>query len=342
MPECPVIALEAEAVPSLTPSPPFYAPSDPITSVRAGNLPHAPWTVSGPTQGRPRNRPRRGAAASTEPADIQRVADPEEVWSPILEPGLALLNGTRRDLRLFHHELAQFQVHRDPGTVLWCDAAHAFDPYIFAELNLVRGFQADDGAERVLVKRCMTPFQWDSVLTQHLDDKLYQTDASIAIAAPYDALFSTDELSDWEQEDYVRFSIRHLRDLSRKHRVPVLAGVDMTRWWRTHPGLARTVYEAVHERWTVTTPGGRFRAVRESDGLIVDPRLRKTVTLLDFMQIDEPLPKADQPHGERLLVMEAGEGGVRRPVQPRRELALQGYVPFMSYGDGVSAGRVQA
>ncbi len=319
--------------------------------MRAGITPSAPWTLSG-TAGRGRaargstrrNRLRRDATASTDASEVHRIADPDEVWAPLFEPGLSLLNGTRRDLRLFHHELAQFQVHHDPRPVLWCDAAHAFDPYIFAELNLVRGFQADDGAERVLIKRCMTPFQWDSVLTQHLDDKLFQTEASLVIAAPYDALFSTDELSDWEQEDYVRYSIRHLRDLARKHRVPLVVSVDMARWWRTHAELARITYEAVHQRWSVTCPGGRFRAVRESDGLIVDPRLRREVTLLDFIQIDETLPAARPAPHEGLLVMEGGQGmprsagGVR---VPRRELAARGYVPFMSFGDGLSAGRVE-
>jgi len=226
------------------------------------------------------------------------LSDPALGWAPLLEPGLTLLNGERRTLRAFTHEVAHHALLHHDGHVLWCDAAHAFDPYWFAELNLENGLEADHGATRLLIKRCMTPFQWDSVLTQHLEDKLLHVDASLIIAAPYDALFSTDELTDWEQEDYVRFSLRHLRSLARRHRIPLLLAVDMDRWWRTHPDLARMAYEAVHGRWTITAPGGRLRAVRQGSGTAVDPYIRRQVTLLDFIAPRHTGLEEDAAHGQ--------------------------------------------
>lgn len=234
------------------------------------------------------------------------------MWSPLLAPGLGLLSGTRRDLRGFAQELCHFAVHHRDGAVLWCDGAHGFDPYHMAELNLERGFQADDGAQRVLIKRCMTPFQWDTVLNHHLDDKLLEVDADAVVVAPFDRLYSTDELQDWEQEDFCRHALRHLRDLSRRHRVPILLFVDMERWWRTHPILAQATYEAAHSRWRIDAPDGRWRAVAET-GEVVDPWLRRQVTLLDFVEEEAPLPVAGQRRRQELM-----EAGMRISALQRR------------------------
>ncbi len=209
------------------------------------------------------------------------------MWQPLLEPGLTLLAGSRRDLRGFGQELCHHAVHSGDGAVLWCDGDHGFDPYHMAELNLERGHQADHGAQRVLVKRCMTPFQWDTVLTKHLDEKLAIVDADVAIVSPFDRLYSTDELQDWEQEDFTRFALKHLKNLSRRHRIPILLFVDMQRWWRTHPILAQATYEAVHTRWSIDAPDGRWRAIQDT-GRVIDPWLRHQVTLLDF--VEEPVP----------------------------------------------------
>jgi hypothetical protein len=203
------------------------------------------------------------------------------VWQPLLEPGVALLQAPRRLLTGFFQELTHFCLHLDPGDVLWCDGSHTFNPAEFAELNLVRGRAADDGAERVLVKRCMTPFQWDSTLTQHLDDKLAASEASVVVVNPFDALWTHEEIQDWEQEDYTRFSLRHLRTLARRHRIPILLGVDLERLWKSHPVLAQACREAVATHWSVSAPDGRWKAVR-NDGLELDPYLRRQVTLLDF------------------------------------------------------------
>lgn len=189
----------------------------------------------------------------------------------------------------FLQELTHFAVHRHPGAVLWCDGGHTFNPAEFAELNLTRGFAADDGAERVLVKRCMTPFQWDSTLTQHLGDKLAQAEAALVVANPFDALWRHEEIQDWEQEDYTRFSLQVLHGLARRHKVPILLGVDVDRLWRTHPVLARAIVEAVDERWRVAAPDGRWKAVRD-DGVVLDPDLRRQVTLLDYVKEELRVP----------------------------------------------------
>ncbi|MEA3166525.1 MAG: Rad51 [Thermoplasmata archaeon] len=239
------------------------------------------------------------------------------MWEPLLEPGrLALFGAPQRLAVGFLQELTHFAVHRHPGAVLWCDGAHSFHPDVFAELNLTRGHAADDGADRVLVKRCMTPFQWDSTLTQHLGQKLEEADVSLVVVNPFDTLWTHEEISDWEQEDYTRFSVKHLLGVARRHRVPILLGVDIDRWWATHPVLAKATVEAVDARWTVTAPDGRWRAVRD-DGLELDPYLRRQVTLLDF--VADPAERVAVPvpprHSRRKAKAEEAAPG--RPFRTR-------------------------
>jgi hypothetical protein len=203
------------------------------------------------------------------------------MWSSFLEPQLRLLTGPPKDLLWFAQELTHHSIHTRPDTVLWCDGAHAFNPYQMAEKNLEEGHQADFGADRVLIKRCMTAFQWDTVLTKHLDEKLQHTPTGMVQLYPFERLFIHPELQDWEQEDYVRFAVKHLKSLVRRHKVPINLFVDMKRWWQTHPILAEMTHTAATERWTIDRPDGRFRA-RCDDGRHIDPWLRRQVTLLDF------------------------------------------------------------
>lgn len=212
------------------------------------------------------------------------------MWEPLLEPGVALLAGGSRSLRSFAHALAQETLQIRDGAVLWCDGAHGFNPYEFAELNLTQGLEADAGASRMLIKRCMTAFQWDTVLTKHLDEKLLQTPTDLVLVAPYDRLFVHEELQDWEQEDYVRFSLRHLKYLARKHRIPIVLTVNMDRWWRTHPVLAQETFEQVQERWTLSGEEDNWRLERLRDGFVVQPRPWGRVTLLDFLEDSVPTP----------------------------------------------------
>jgi hypothetical protein len=184
------------------------------------------------------------------------------MWSRLLgRSQLTLASGPRGHTRPLGQELAHFALGKEEGrTVLWCDGDHGFNPYDFAELNLERGRPADWGAARLLVKRCMTPFQWDTVLTRHLEEKLMAVDASLVMAAPYEDLFSTDELTDWEREDYIDYSLAHLKDLARRFAVPVVILVDMARWCAANPLMAWKAFEAADARWVVEREAGGLRA----------------------------------------------------------------------------------
>lgn len=211
------------------------------------------------------------------------------MWEPFLEPKLHLISSPRQNLRHFGQELVHFAVHNDERSVLWCDGDHGFNPYHFAELNLERGHQPDFGAERVLIKRCMTAFNWELALDRHIEDKLDSTPTSMVVMSPYDALFCHQELQDWEQEDYVRHSLKHLKGVAKKRQVPLLAFVDMPRLWHTHPVLAQMMYEHMELRWDVDRPGGRWRALENVSGQVVDPYLRRQGTLLDYLPLAKPL-----------------------------------------------------
>lgn len=214
------------------------------------------------------------------------------MWSSLAPPGkLTLISGPRSPIRAFHQELAHDALHTHDGCMLWLDGEHGFNPYDFAELNLSRGFDADWGAQRLLVKRCMTPFQWDTVLTKHLREKLLTEEACLVLAAPYDTLFSTDELQDWEREDYVNFSLRHLKSLAAEHQVPIVLSVDMAEWCHKFPLVAWSAYEAVDARWEITPTGAGWTATQMRTGLTVDSAPMRQATLAAFGDLPEvPAP----------------------------------------------------
>ncbi|MCA1811361.1 MAG: hypothetical protein LC623_05050 [Halobacteriales archaeon] len=208
------------------------------------------------------------------------------MWEHLLEPRLTLLDGRAGELVGFFQELAHHGLQAGAGKVLWCDGDHGFNPHEFAEVNLTRGHAAEEGGECMLIKRCMTPFQWYTTLSRLLPEKIRAAPTRLAIVNPFDRQFSTDELADWEQEDYVRFLIPHLKAVARQTGVPILLGVDMQRWWRTHPSLAQLTRDGVDERWSVSLVGGRWRCVRD-DGTVLDPMLRHATTLLDYLDQSE-------------------------------------------------------
>ena len=261
------------------------------------------------------------------------------MWDELATPGaLTLLQGTNAHLRAAAQELSHHALHPrtrgcggdrgnggngDDGdgdgriggsggrethaNVLWVDGDHGFNPYDFAELNLTRGHAADEGADRMLVKRCMTPFQWYTALSRLLPDKLRDGPTSVAIVLPFDGLWSTDELSDWEQEDYVRFIVAHLARVARESQVPILLGVDMARWWRTHPVLAQITHDGVDQRWRIARAGRGWKAQRD-DGTLLEPMPDGTTTLLDFVA---PAERAAQ------ILLETPRGPLRRPWRTR-------------------------
>ncbi|MGB0651757.1 MAG: hypothetical protein ACPGQL_01020 [Thermoplasmatota archaeon] len=229
------------------------------------------------------------------------------MWSAFLDPGFQLVSAPRAALRHFGQELTHFALHeRARETVLWPDGEHGFNPYDFAELNLVRGLQPDDGADRVLVKRCMTAFNWELALDRHIEEQLEALPVSLVVLCPYDALFCHQELADWEQEDYLRHSLRHLPQVAARHQVSLAAMVDMDRLWMGYPTLARMVYEAAQTRWLVDRPDGRWRAVEEVTGRVIDPYLRRQGTLLDF--VEDPI---EQPAEVRPPVVSATQSEAR-------------------------------
>lgn len=241
-------------------------------------------------------------------------------WEALAEPGkLVLLDGTRPHLRRVMQELAHFAVHEREGSVLWLDGEHGFNPYDFAELNMARGHPAEWGADRVLVKRCMTPFQWDTVLTKHLEAKLEREDAALVIVSPYDALFSTDELKDWEKRDYVAFSARHLRSLAAEHAVPILLSVDLACWWPAHPALARATYGACAARWTVEPSGAGWAAVEWATARRAGaPGVARQPSLRDFE--GHAWPRAGAPAGAP-AAEDAAPGALLTVVRRQEPLA---------------------
>ncbi len=224
------------------------------------------------------------------------------MWSPFMDPWFHLIHVARPALRGFAHELVHFATReRSKETVLWVDGDHGFNSYDAAELNFLAGLEADDRAGRVLIKRCMTAFNWELALDKHIEAKMETTDVSAVVLAPYDALFCHPELADWEQEDYVRYSLRHLRGVARERQVPMWAFVDMDRLWRTHPVLAQMMFEQAQAHWAIDRPDGRWRAVEQVSGQVIDPFLRRQVTLLDFLREEAPIPVVSprprkQPH----------------------------------------------
>jgi len=208
------------------------------------------------------------------------------VWPSILAPSLlTMTSGSRELMRSFHHDLAHYALHHRSGTVLWADGEHGFNPYDFAELNLRAGFDAEHGADRLLVKRCMTPFQWDTVLTKHIAEKLYATPSSLVLAAPFDGLYSTDELTDWEREDYLRFCLKHLKGLALRHKVPVVISVDMARWCKAHPLIAWEAFNACDARFALRPAGDGWTALQMQTGLDLATDAVRQLTLFDFAPI---------------------------------------------------------
>lgn len=226
------------------------------------------------------------------------------MWRPLLAPRLSLLDGRSSELARFFQEAAHHALHGGAGQVLWCDGDHGFNPHEYAELNLTRGHAAEEHAERLLVKRCLTPFQWYTTLSRLLPDKIACAPTALAIVHPFDRPISTEELADWEQEDYVRFIVPHLRTIAKSSGVPILLGVDMARWWRSHPTLARLTREGVEARWSIAHAGGRWQALRD-DGLKVDSLRLQRTTLLDYLEGEHPLagpvPRARRVRRTRIV-----------------------------------------
>lgn len=146
----------------------------------------------------------------------------------MLQSGFSLVDCPAAD----QAELVQLLIHRalrvHPGKVLVYDASHAFSPDHFAATNRRAGRPEAEHADRCFVQRCMTPFQWDTMLSKHLDRFLAANPGNLAlvVAFPYGRLFATDELAPWERIDHLEYSLAHLASRASTNAVPIVAVTD--------------------------------------------------------------------------------------------------------------------
>ena len=151
---------------------------------------------------------------------------------------VTVLTGQSRVLNGFHHDLVIEALQSSPRPVMFLDGAHCMNVYDFAERNFQRGNAGDFGANRALVCRAMTPFQWAKMLTTELHDNLSLHEPALVVAAHFELQFNKDDLVDWEELDYVASCLRHMRRLAHLHNVPIVVTLDLARWSRTHPSVA--------------------------------------------------------------------------------------------------------
>lgn len=170
-----------------------------------------------------------------------------------------------------HQEaLVQLFVHRalrlHPGKVLVYDSSHAFHPDSFAATNRRAGRPEAEHADRCLIQRCMTPFQWDAMLSKHLDRFLAANPGDIAliVAFPYGRLFATDELAPWERIDHLEFSLAHLASRAGAAAVPIVAVTDLLALQEQPDLLARlqavpSIVRVTCEKgvWNIMDPEGQ-------------------------------------------------------------------------------------
>jgi hypothetical protein len=138
-------------------------------------------------------------------------------------PGFTLVDAPDAIQKDLVQELVHDALRRHAGKVLVYDSSHAFHPDSYAATNRRKGRPEAEFAERCLIQRCITPFQWDTLLSKHLDKFLTANPGNVAliVAFPYGRLFATDELADWERVDHLDFSLDHLA--KRGAQVPIVA-----------------------------------------------------------------------------------------------------------------------
>jgi hypothetical protein len=210
------------------------------------------------------------------------------MWGRLLSPGFRRVSVPRSHLWSFAHEAIHQAVRARPGAVLVLDGEHGFNPYEYAELNLVRGEPAEFAHKRVLTKRALTAFQWDTILDRHLARKLVETEVALVVAAPYDRLFLHEELRDWEAEDHLRFSVGDLAAKAERHQVPILGLVDLPRLWREAPSMATILEEGAPLKWSVREEGGAWLLADEANGTLARPWRSRPGTLDAFLPTTEP------------------------------------------------------
>lgn len=210
-----------------------------------------------------------------------------------LDPsGVHLFDGEPGPLRALVHELLHEAVHDSEKSALLLDGGHVYNPYDAADLNMTRGHPAAYGAERTLIRRTLTPYQWHHALTEDLDAKLAATPARMLVAAPFERLFVTDELEEWERRDYCTHAMACLRATSRRFRVPIAITADVADLWRHHPQIGTIIVNGSDQLFrTCLTPSGWELTDLRTRARLVEPRGRLR-TLDDYLAPEKPMRTA--------------------------------------------------
>ncbi len=218
------------------------------------------------------------------------------------------MTGDGRGLRAFHHALLADATHVTPDAVLVLDGAHCIDPHRVGHHHLMHGCSADHGAERTLIRRAMTPFQWDACLTEDLEQQLHAVEAGVVVAAPFDAQLLREEITDWEQEQYLDAHIAATHRLASAHAVPIIWSLDLARFSRRAPLLATRLAEAVPERRHVKAEGRGWKVTNQDGEVLVRPHTAQK-RLTDYLPA-VPVPAHARPPGVPIVA-----SGPKRPVR---------------------------
>jgi hypothetical protein len=202
-----------------------------------------------------------------QPADPRGQAGPG--WDGLLDRRFTLLEAPSAWTGELALELAHAALRQGPGRVLLYDASHCVHPDTFARLNRRAGLEPTAGARRTFVQRAITPFQWDTLLSKHLDRMLQGHGHEAVVLAPYDRLFATDELAEWERIDHLEFSLERLAQ--RAAQTPILALGDLDRLAAEQPALATRMREGVHRRVRVLRERGVWRLVHLAGARLAPP-----------------------------------------------------------------------
>ena len=185
---------------------------------------------------------------------------------------VAAISGNSRALWSFHHDLIIEALKADAHKpIIFLDGAHVLNGYDIGEANILRGREAEEGVDRILTCRAMTPFQWGKMLTSDLHDQLDHYRPSLVVAAGFNVQFDKDDLVDWEQENYVKSSLAMMRRLARIHQVPLVLTLDLSRWSRTHPTAARLLIESGIDALRLERTNGWVLSTRAGIRLLEPP-----------------------------------------------------------------------
>lgn len=190
------------------------------------------------------------------------------MWAGLLDRRFTLLEAPSAWTGDVALELAHAALRRGEGHVLVYDGSHCIHPDTFARINRREGLEPTAGARRTFVQRAITPFQWDTLLSKHLDRMLAGHAHEAVVLAPYDRLFATDELAEWERIDHLEFSLERLAQ--RAGQAPILAIGDLDRLAAEQPALATRMRAGVHRRVRVLRERSVWRLVHLA-GPSLDP-----------------------------------------------------------------------